>query len=53
MMFLHVLNIEEDAKMPTCISFETIHNTWVQQFGKKGKDLFNAIVENLVITLEQ
>jgi hypothetical protein len=53
MMFLQVLNIEKDAKMPTCNLFEMIHNTWLQQFGKKGKDLFNAIVEDLVRALEQ
>jgi hypothetical protein len=53
MVFLQVLNIEEDANMPTCNLFETVHNTWLQQCGKKGKDLFNATVDDLVRALEQ
>jgi hypothetical protein len=46
------LTIEEDANMPTCNLFEMVHNTWLQQSSKKGKDLFNATIDNLVRALE-
>jgi len=39
--------------MPTCNLLEIVHNTWLQQFGKKGKDVFDAIVDNLIRALEQ
>jgi len=39
--------------MPTYNLFETIHNTWLQQFGKEGKDLSDATIDDLVRALEQ
>jgi hypothetical protein len=47
------LDIEEDANMPTCNLFGMVHNTWLQQFGEKGQDLFNAMVDGFVRVLEQ
>jgi hypothetical protein len=32
--------------------FETIHNTWLQQSSKKGKDLSNVTIYDLVRALE-
>jgi hypothetical protein len=42
------LTIEEDANMPTYNLFETIQNIWLQQSSKKGKDLSNATIDDLV-----
>ncbi len=39
--------------MLTCNLFETIHNTWLQQSRKKGKDFFDATVDDLIRALEQ
>ncbi len=47
------LTIEEDANMLTYNLFETIHNTWLQQSSKKGKDLSNVTIYDLVRALEQ
>jgi hypothetical protein len=47
------LTIDENANMFTCNLSETIHNTWLQQFDKEGKDLFDATTNDLIITLEQ
>jgi hypothetical protein len=46
------LTIQEDANMLICKLSKTIHHhTWGQQFGKKGKDLFDAIVDDLIRAL--
>ncbi len=37
--------------MPIYNLFETIHNTWLQQFDKKSKELFNAIVDDSIRAL--
>jgi nucleoid DNA-binding protein len=47
------LIVDKDANMLTCNLFETIHNIWLQQSNKKCKDLFDAIVDDLIKALEQ
>jgi len=47
------LSIDEDANMATCNLFEIIHNTWLQKFWKKGKDLFDAMFDDLIKALKQ
>jgi hypothetical protein len=39
--------------MPTCNLFEIIHNTWLQQFGKKGKHIFDTKFDDLIKVLKQ
>ena len=39
---------EELAEMPSCNLAEYNYNTWLQQSGKKGNDLFVAAVDDLV-----
>jgi hypothetical protein len=46
------LTIEKDANMHTCNLFEMVHNTWLQQSNKKGKDMFDATIDNFVRALE-
>ncbi len=47
------LSIDEDANMPTCNLSKIIHNTWLQQSRKKGKDIFNATFDDLIKALKQ
>jgi hypothetical protein len=39
--------------MFTCNLSEKIHNTWLQQFDKESKDLFDATTNDLITALEQ
>ena len=42
------LKDEERAEMPSCNLSETVHNRWLQQFGNRENDLYDAIVDNFV-----
>ncbi len=50
---MHGLTIGEDVNRHICNLFETIHNTWLQQSGKKGNDIFDATIDDLVRALEE
>ena len=39
--------------MPSCKLSETVYNRWLQQFGNRGNDLYDATVDDFVLAFMQ
>jgi len=48
---LKKFSLEELAHMLICNLFETIHNIWLQRYGKKGRYLFTMTFDDYVHAL--